>query len=490
VRLAEHLRASPGQPLADVAYTLHHGRRALERRRVVACESHEEGARLLLENDPKRVFSHTAVERAEVAFVLPGGGAQYVGMGRDLYDREPVFRASMDRGLDLLSQKHGVDLRPVLFASDPATAAAELETMPLQLPAIFLVEHALAELWASWGVQPTALLGHSLGENTAACLAGVMSYEDALGLVALRGKLFARVPGGAMLSVAVGEAAMRELLARHPELDVAVINVPDVTVVSGPAAHVDALAAELAEREIEHRRLAIPVAAHSRALAPILEEFGAYLRSIRLSPPKIRMLSNRSGTWLTKEEATSPDYWVSHLRGTVRFSENLTTLLADKGRVVIECGPGRTLASLAKQHPSGGPSLSAIVSMRHRDEEVADDCHFVTALGRAWASGVAIDWAKMFAGESRQRVELPTYAFQHQRYFIEPSADAQTTANESLDLLKKPDLRDWGYRPTWVPTAAPRLTRRDDGKTKPSWLVLLDGAGVGARLVRDRKSVG
>ena len=483
VRLAEHLRAHGTQPLADVAYTLHHGRGALERRRVVACESHDEGARLLLENDPKRVFSHTAVERAEAAFLLPGGGAQYVGMGRDLYDREPVFRASVDRGLELLSRKHGVDLRPVLFAKDAASAAPELETMPLQLPAIFIIEHALAELWASWGVQPTALLGHSLGENTAACLAGVMSYEDALGLVALRGKLFARVPGGAMLSIALGESSVRELLARHPELDVAVVNVPDVTVVSGPAEHVETLARELAEREVEHRRLAIPVAAHSRALTPILDEFAAYLRSIRLSPPKIRMLSNRSGTWLTKEEATSPDYWVSHLRGTVRFSENLTTLLAEKGRVVIECGPGRTLASLAKQHPSGGASLAAIVSMRHRDEEIADDCHFVTALGRAWASGLAIDWDKMFAGESRQRVELPTYAFQHQRYFIEAAADAQKAAAESLDLLKKPDLRDWGYRPTWVPTAAPRRPRRADSKDRASWLVFLDGAGLGARLV-------
>jgi acyl transferase domain-containing protein len=292
--------------------------------------------------------------------------------------------------------EHGLDLRAVLFADE--RASAELDAMPLQLPAIFLVEHALAELWASWGVEPTALLGHSLGENTAACLAGVMSFEDALGMVALRGKLFARVSGGGMLSVALGETELRGVLERHPELDVAVVNVPDVTVVSGPRAHVEALESELREREIEHRRLAIPVAAHSRALEPILEEFGAYLRSIRLSPPKIKMLSNRSGTWLTDAEATSPAYWVGHLRGAVRFSENLATLLADKHRVLVECGPGRTLASLAKQHPSGGPSLAAIGSMRHRDEDVEDDCHFVTALGRAWASGLEIDWDTMFAG--------------------------------------------------------------------------------------------
>jgi acyl transferase domain-containing protein/thioesterase domain-containing protein/acyl carrier protein len=479
VRLAEHLRESPAQPLADVAFTLHRGRRALERRRVVACRDHDEGARLLLENDPKRVFSHTAIDRAEVAFLLPGGGAQYVGMGRGLYEREPVYRASLDRGLDLLARKHGLDLRAVLFADE--RASAELDAMPLQLPAIFLVEHALAELWASWGVEPTALLGHSLGENTAACLAGVMSFEDALGLVALRGKLFARVSGGGMLSVALGETELRGVLERHPELDVAVVNVPDVTVVSGPRAHVEALESELREREIEHRRLAIPVAAHSRALEPILEEFGAYLRSIRLSPPKIKMLSNRSGTWLTDAEATSPAYWVGHLRGAVRFSENLATLLADKHRVLVECGPGRTLASLAKQHPSGGPSLAAIGSMRHRDEDVEDDCHFVTALGRAWASGLEIDWDKMFAGESRQRVELPTYAFQHQRYFIEAAADAPGGA--SAELLKKPDLRDWGYRPAWVPTAPPRRPHRDVASARGSWLVFLDDAGIGARLV-------
>ncbi len=484
LRLAEHLRAHPSQPLADISFTLHHGRRALERRRVVACASHDEGARLLLDNDPQRVFTHTAIDRAEVAFLLPGGGAQYVGMGRDLYEHEPVFRASIDRGLALLSARHGVDLKPVLFAAaDAATAAAELETMPLQLPAIFLVEHALAELWASWGVKPTALLGHSLGENTAACLAGVMSYEDALGLVALRGKLFAKVPGGAMLSVNLDESATRELLVRHADLDIAVVNVPDVTVVSGPARAIDALAADLAEREIEHRRLAIPVAAHSRALAPILEEFAAYLRSIRLSAPKIRMLSNRSGTWLTDAEATSVDYWVAHLRGTVRFAENLATLLADKQRVVIECGPGRTLTSLAKQHPSGGASLAALGSMRHRDETVPDDAYFVAALGRAWACGLTIDWKKMFEGETRRRVDLPTYAFQHQRYFIEPAAEARSASTESVDLLKKPDLRDWGYRPAWTPRAAPRRARRTDGtKERGSWLVFVDAAGLGARL--------
>jgi acyl transferase domain-containing protein/thioesterase domain-containing protein/acyl carrier protein len=484
-RLAEHLRAHPEQPLADVAWTLHHGRRAFEKRRVVACASHEEGARLLADGDPRRVFGHTAVDRAEAAFLFPGGGAQYARMGADLYESEPVYRREIDRGLELLRSKHDIDLRPLLFAppSELEAAGAALEPMPHQLPAIFLVEHALARLWASWGVQPTALLGHSLGENTAACVAGVMSFEDALGLVTLRGKLFARVPGGGMLSVNLPEAEVRALLESLPELevaelDVAVINVPDVTVVSGPTSALEALSSALTEREVEHKRLAIPVAAHSRALAPILEEFRAYLRSIRLSPPKIRMLSNRSGTWLRDDEATSPDHWVEHLRGTVRFSEDLETLLADGHRVLVEVGPGRTLSSLARQHPRGGAGVASLVSLRHRDEDVPDDAFFLTALGRAWATGLAIDWDRMWEGETRRRVELPTYAFQRQRFFIEP---ARETAPElsTTELSRCPDLRDWGWRSAWQPTLTPRPARDAGAST---WLVLADTAGVGARL--------
>ncbi|GAB4211745.1 MAG: type I polyketide synthase [Sandaracinaceae bacterium] len=483
-RLAEHLRSHPEQPLGDVAWTLHHGRRAFEKRRVVACATHEEGARLLADLDPKRVFSHTAIDHAEAAFLLPGGGAQYGRMGADLYEREPTFRREIDRGLAILESRHGIDLRPMLFASRDAVEAAHaaLEPMPHQLPAIFLVEHALAQLWASWGVRPTALLGHSLGENTAACIAGVMSFEDALGLVTLRGKLFAKVGGGGMLSVSLPESDVRVLLDGHPDLDVAVVNVPDVTVVSGPIAALDGFASALAEREVEHKRLAIPVAAHSRALGPILEDFRAYLRTIRLSPPKIRMLSNRTGDWLRDEEATSPDYWVEHLRGTVRFSDNLDKLLADKRRVVIEVGPGRTLSSLAKQHPSGGASLAALVSLRHRDEDVPDDAFFLTAVGRAWAAGLEIDWDVMWKGETRRRVELPTYAFQHQRFFIEPATSEPTRAAASTsEPLRLPDLRDWGARPAWRPSAAPRS--RKGAQTPTTWLVLADEAGVAPRLV-------
>lgn len=484
-RLASHVVARTDQKLADVAFTLHHGRRHFEKRRVVVASTHEEAQRLLSSSDPRRVFSHTALERPEVAFLFPGGGAQYAFMGRDLYAREPVFREHLDRGLAILRDKHGIDLAPHLLGADNAinlemreAAQTALEPMPYQLPAIFLVEWALAQLWLSWGVTPKFLLGHSLGENTAACLAGVFSFEDALGLVALRGRLFAKVPGGAMLSVNLPRTTLEPLLP--PELDVAVINVPDVTVVSGPLASIDALAEKLTVEGIEAKKLAIPVAAHSRALEPILGEFERYLRSIKLSAPKIPFFSNKTGQRITDAEATDPAYWVQHLRSTVRFSENLDALLANENVVVIEVGPGRTLASLAKQHPQGGPRLNAIVSLRHRDEDVLDDVYFLTALGRAWGSGVTIDWSKMWPDETRQRVELPTYAFHHQYFFIQPgkAIEADTAPRE---LLKMPDLGDWGRKQVWEP----RLRRKPtvDVRTAPAtWLLFADRTGLAARL--------
>lgn len=488
-RLTDHLRSRSEQPLADIAWTLHEGRKGFEKRRVVVCKTHEEGASLLESNDPKRVFTHTAVDKPEVAFLFPGGGSQYASMGAGLYANEPVFKEHIDKGVEILQRKHDIDLAPFLkrtltSTEELETANKALEPMPFQLPAIFLVEYALAKLWESWGVKPTALLGHSLGENTAACLAGVMRFEDALGLVALRGKLFARVPGGAMLSVNLGEDEVRAQLAAFTDLDIAVINVPDVTVVSGPASAIDQYEAWLKAKDLEPKRLAIPVAAHSRALEPILEEFRAYLKSIPLSAPKLRLLSNRSGTWMTAEQATSADYWVEHLRGTVQFSKNLTTLLENKRLVVIEVGPGKTLSSLSKQHPSGGIALQSVVSLRHRDEDVPDDAFFLSQLGRVWASGAEFDWSRMWKGETRQRVELPTYAFQKQHYFIERNTSAQReTASEST-LYKRPDMRDWGYVPVWNASATPKLDARFKKANEHSdtWLIFIDQAGIGERL--------
>jgi acyl transferase domain-containing protein/thioesterase domain-containing protein/acyl carrier protein len=469
-RLAAHLREHSELSLADVAWTLQHGRRAFEKRRVLAAGSIEECVRVLEESDPRRVFTHAAPDKTSVVFLLPGGGAQYAKMGAQLREHEPVFAEHFDRGLDLLKSAHQIDLR-ACWHDDAA-----LERMSHQLPAIFVTSYAMAQLWKSWGIEPAALLGHSLGENTAACLAGVMSFADCLGLVVLRGRLFEKAPPGAMLSVSMTPEALAPYLT--DDLDLAVLNAADVTVISGTPESIDRLAKNLETVEdIEVRKLAIPTAAHSRLLEPILGEFGAYLRSIQLNKPKLPFVSNKTGTWITDAQATDPDYWVSHLRSTVRFTDCVETLLDHPSRALIECGPGRALSSLARQHASFKKGAhNAFPSMRHKDEEIDDAAFFTACIGRAWAAGAEVAIDKLWPDETRVRVELPTYAWSHKPYFIEPGKVA--IADESIDLPKIPEIDRWGWRPIWKQTLAdPR-----EGGAKHTWLVFMDQGGVGRRL--------
>ncbi len=478
-RLARHLRENAGESFADVAWTLHHGRRAFGERRVLAAASGEEAAALLEALDTRRVFTHTAPSsKASAVFMFPGGGAQHPRMGRDLYDAEPVYREHVDRGLSELKRRTGKDLRPLLFADEAriGEVATTLERPSLQLPAIFIVEYALAKLWTSWGVEPAAMIGHSMGENTAACLAGVMSYEDTLGLVSLRGDLFERVPAGGMLSVPLSADELSPMLGA--ELDLASVNTTGLCVASGPVQALDELARRLEARGVEAKRVPISIAAHSRLLEPILAEFGAYLKSIRLAPPKVPFVSNVTGTWITESEAQDPQYWVRHLRSTVRFADGIQTLCADRSRVFLEVGPGKTLSSLARQHTAMPAGASCLSSLRHPDERVSDVAFFTAVLGRLWGAGVAVDLARLWQGEKRRRVSLPTYAFQRQRYWIDPGAPVAIEEGSSgPEKLERFD--DWFRRPVWNarPLASPSATA-----AKETWLVFVDDAGVGERL--------
>ncbi len=475
--LAAHLRAHPEQPLADVAFTLKEGRRAFEHRRVLVAGSHDQAAALLEGADPRRVGTHRQLEAAEAVFMFPGGGAQHVGMARDLYETEPVFRDWMDRGLELLAARSGTDPRALWLPAggDEAAAEAALKRPSAQLPLIFLVEYALAQLLMSWGVRPAALIGHSMGENTAACLAGVMSFEDCLGLVLLRGQLFDTVPPGGMLSVPLAEADLRARLTA--DLDVASVNAPGLCVVSGPDAALTALAGRLAAEGIEAQRIAIDIAAHSRMLEPILARFGDYLRGIRLSPPRIPVISNRTGRPLTDAEATDPAYWVAHLRGTVRFADGIAHL-AGPGQVFLEVGPGRALASLAQAN--GVPSNQVLAALRHPDHAVADDEWFVLTLGRLWALGLPVDWAPIWGEAPRRRVPLPTYPFERQTFFVAPGRPA--AAAETPDLPQRiADPARWGWRPVWLPAAAPLAGDVAGGDLGPpqTWLIFADSEGLG-----------
>lgn len=475
-RLAAHLRAHPELPIGDVAFTLFEGRRAFDVRRVVAAKSATDAAELLEQNDPRRVSTHSLVDEPKLVFLFPGGGAQYAGMAKGLYASEPVFRTKVDEGFAHLRKLTDWDPKAVMFAEDgldPEAAEKRLLRPSVQLPLLLIVEVALFELFQSWGLKPDALLGHSMGENAAACVAGVLSFEHAVGLVHLRGTLFDGVPAGGMISVSLSPEALAPFLG--DDLDLACKNAAELSVASGPSDALDRLASKLAEREIEHQRIDIDIAAHSRMLEGILEPFRAYLRSIPLRAPSLRVISNRSGTWLRPEEATDPEYWVRHLRHAVLFGDGMRTLAADPSRVYLECGPGRALSSLAKLQP-GVAATQVLSALRHRDDATADEAYHTALLARLWACGLPVDPARFFEGETRRRVRLPTYAFQRQHYFIEPGKISLEAAEGAS---RADDVTDFGWEPVWssagpTPSEGPEATR---------WLVFLDDAGVGARVV-------
>lgn len=489
--LAEHLRSHPEQPLADVAWTLHKGRRAFERRSVVVAETHQEAADLLKENDPRRVFTHTVVaDDPDVVFMFPGGGAQYAGMARDLYETEPVFRDWMDRGFEVLQPKLDYDIRALWLPAPEDLEAADqrLKQPSVQLPLIMITEYALAQLWISWGVQPTALIGHSMGENTAACLSGVFSFEDCIGLVQLRGCLFDTVPKGGMLSVALSAEALRPHLGT--DLDLAGINAPGLSVATGPQAALERLEKTLKSQDIECQRIPIDIAAHSRMLEPILAPFGDFLRSITLNAPQIPFVSNRTGDFITDAEATDPDYWVGHLRNTVNFEGGLTKLAEVPERIYIEVGPGKALSSLAGQHGSLTPN-QVISTLRHPKDTVADDAYFMAMLGRVWAMGGHFDWGQIWGDARRHRLPLPTYPFQRSPYFIE--ARAPVTQPAVTWLTRTDALEEWGYRPVWTPAYAPcAVDVTGDLAEAPAqtWLIFEDGAGVAAGAVARLRDAG
>lgn len=473
--LAAHLRAHPEQPLADVAFTLKQGRRAFDKRRVLVAESHEEAAALLESGDSRRVFTHDHLgSDPEVAFMFPGGGAQYADMARDLYETEPVFAEWMDRGLAHLEPQLDYDIRAIWLPEPEVRAAAEakLKKPSVQLPLIMIVEYALAQLWMSWGVKPAALVGHSMGENVAACLAGVMRFEECIDLVLLRGRLFDEVPAGGMISI----SAPLERITPHlgQDLDIASVNGPELIAISGPDSALAALQERLTAAGLEHQRIAIDIAAHSRMLDPILDRYRAFLAKLDLRVPQMPFLSNRTGQLITAEQATDPDYWVEQLRHTVNFADCISYLTSDAPKVFLEVGPGKALSALAQMNADVAPG-QVMSSLRHPEQEMADDAYFLGVIGRLWACGVEADWAQIWGEARRNRVLLPTYQFQRARYFIEPGKAVQSSPTPQLQ--REDDIAKWGAVPHWQP----RYAERDMRVSGPlNWLIFADKAGLGA----------
>ena len=485
-RLAMYLEDHPQERLSDVAHTLFTGRRHFEHRRVAAVADRADAITALTESTTSRFANQSQLPDVSGAvFLFPGGGAQYPGMARDLYRESATFRAAVDEGLSYLPADAAKEIREAWIEAGPddEEAARRLLQPSMQLPAILIVEIAISRLWMEHGVRPSALIGHSMGQNAAACIAGVLSFEHAVQLVRLRGELFDEIKGGGMLSVALPYA---ELSKRLPaQLDIASVNAPDLCVVSGGNDDLEAFRQTLTEAGVETNRVPIDIAAHSRALAPILERFEAFLRSIPLKRPGIPIVSNRSGDWLTDSEATDPAYWVKHLRSTVHFADGLATLADDPARIYIEVGPGRALSSLVKAQGRVGAER-VINSLPHPDERIDDHLHFLTSVARSWAAGLTIETNRLWPSAEARRIALPTYAFQQQRYFLDAVEPSQST--EDVHLTKHADMASWGWRPTWMQS---RPATHFGADRKPvKWLLFLDEAGVGDAITQRLSSLG
>lgn len=417
-RLAAHLGEHPELALDDVAYTLRMGRKDFAHRRFVVASSPEEAALALKDHDPKRVFQAEAnQDDRPLVFLFPGQGSQYVNMGKGLYESEEVFRSEMDRCAEALKPHLGLDLRDLLYPD--AGKEKEAEEMLTQTrytqPALFVAEYAMAKQWMAWGLEPEAMLGHSVGEYVAATLAGVMELEDALKLIAARGRLIQELPGGEMLAVRLSEEALMPYL--DGELSLAVVNGPTVCVVSGSHEAIASLEKRLAADGVTTSRLHTSHGFHSHMMEPAVEPFTELVRRVELKAPSIPFVSNVTGTWITEDQATDPAYWARHLRETVRFAEGVRTLREQSDRVFLEVGPGRVLSTLVKQQ--GDRDLVAVASMRHPRDQADDRLFLQEARGRLWLAGVKWDDADYFEGEKRFKVSLPTYPFERERHWLE-----------------------------------------------------------------------
>jgi acyl transferase domain-containing protein len=339
----------------------------------------------------------------------------------------------------------GLDLRDLLYPDEASdeTAAQQLQQTAITQPALFVIEYALARLWLSWEVRPHAMVGHSIGEYVAACLAGVFSLEDALALVALRGQMMQSMPPGDMIAVPLPAEALQPLLGA--ELSLAVINGPGACVAAGEARAVEALQQRLTDMDIKHTRLHTSHAFHSAMMAPLVAPFTERVQHITLNPPQIPYLSNVSGTWITAEEATDPGYWARHIRQTVRFADNVQQLLQDPSQILLEVGPGRTLSTLVHLHPDKNPEQVVLTSLRHPQDDQPDVAFVLTTLGKLWLAGGTVDWAAFAAHEQRQRVPLPTYPFERRRYWIgtpRHGAAPGNTTRQSLSIINELDQED------------------------------------------------
>jgi acyl transferase domain-containing protein len=475
--LADHVRRHPELNLADVAYTLQVGRREFECRRMLLGRNRDELLAGLEAPGQSRTTENGSEPRHRpIVFMFPGQGSQHVNMARDLYENEPSFQSEVDRCCELLFSRLGFDLRRVLYPEKGQEEAAtqRLQETAVTQPALFVIEFALARLWMSWGIKPEGLIGHSIGEYVAACLAEVFTLEDALELVVERGRLMQSMPTGVMLAVPLPEAALLSILPSG--LSLAAVNGPSLCVVSGLKSEVEAFRTVLEASGTNGIVLRTSHAFHSSMMDSMLRPFAEYVGRVKRGRPTIPIISNLTGTWISPSEATDPEYWAKHLRNTVRFADGVRELLKEPGRVLLEVGPGTTLCSLSKiqRTPSSGCEILPSLGQIH-EQRPGISCMLAT-LGQLWLNQAKVDWLHFSAREHRRRIHLPPYPFQGERYWFQGKKPESEKSSPSSFASKNPEMADWFYIPSWQ-RLAPLQPIREPIQPR-IWLIFLDDGNL------------
>lgn len=430
--LKEYIQKQAQLSLANTAYTLQTTREEFTQRSFAIAGTKEE-----LESElSKSTDGSTAVLKqlpGETVFLFPGQGVQYLNMGAELYQYEPVFKGSIDECADILAAYLDKDIRSIIYAAaDDTQAAIDINNTKYTQPALFVTSYALAKLWMSWGIQPSILCGHSIGEYVAGHLAGIFSLEDALRLIVTRGGLVSDLPAGSMLSVRASHLLIEEILPS--DLSVAAVNSSKLCVIAGNNEAVDRFQHVLDEKQILHKRLLTSHAFHSAMMDPVLKDFRNIVDQVTLNRPQKPIVSTVTGEFLTDAEAQDPAYWTAHLRRTVNFSAALDTILALDNPVLLETGAGNTCTTLAWQHEAK-TTFTAVASLDKRESAGSYES-ILTALGKLWLAGLTPDWELFYAGQQRRKIILPTYSYHKKRYWINPKTTADSTTTADIQQIQ------------------------------------------------------
>ncbi|MEO7101054.1 MAG: amino acid adenylation domain-containing protein [Luteolibacter sp.] len=466
-RLADYLEKETPD-LADVSYTLATGRRHFSHRRTVVATGHADAIEKLRESG-KSVSAPANPPQA--AFLFPGQGSQYTGMGREIYDTEPAFRDAVDECAGLLLPLLSHDVRSTLYPSESEREAAErdINRTALTQPCIFVIEYALAKLWISWGIQPSLLIGHSIGEYVAAVLAGTFKLENALHLLANRARLMQDLPSGGMLAVRAGA----DTLTLPRGIDLAAVNSLQLCTVSGSHEAIAAFQKELEAKEIGCRLLKTSHAFHSAMMEPIVAVFTEDASRVPANAPAIPWISTYTGKLIDAATLANPGYWARQLRHTVHFTEALSTAFVDQDLAMLEVGPGRALAPFAIQHPDRR-NTPVVSTLPTSSDDLGD---LLSAVGEVWKNGLPLDWPAFFANQVRARLHLPTYPFERKSYWIDNSAEPVASPEAIITSSTSPFPFNVGHKPTPQPSPPMSTDRLSDILVKLRALVL-DLSGI------------